>query len=189
MNKKNYLKTSGYTLLEILIAMGLLIFVIVGFMIAVSQFELFLKNSKINNRAKELAQQISREITSSSYEELKNCIPPSTNGTLATQNGSMYVSFDTPSFYTKDCNLSPDCALDLSCEYCYREGKILSGYCDSGGYPIYVGYNSGIVQYFNNATGVMEEIGLGIGINVYYVEPKGEKEREIHLFIYKKNIF
>ncbi len=186
-NKLAHKKKQGMTLLEILIAMLILVFVIVGFMKATTDFMLYLKASKINARAKELAEKLRSEILN--LPQLSACF----NSTIivgelnATENGA-FITFDTPVFYVKDCPNVNACANQFGCLYCYTgEEIILTNQINcTVGYPIRVGYNAGKVIYKDNESEPEVEVGSAVGIKVYYIEPKTRREKEINVLVYKK---
>jgi prepilin-type N-terminal cleavage/methylation domain-containing protein len=187
-NKLAHKKKQGMTLLEILIAMLILVFVIVGFMKATTDFMLYLKASKINARAKELAEKLRSGILN--LPQLSACFNPSIIGELqsnATGNQS-FITFDRPDFYVKDCPNVNNCISQFGCLYCYTgEEIILSNQINcTVGYPIRVGYNAGKVIYKDNESGQEIEVGSAVGIKVYYIEPKTRREKEINVLVYKK---
>lgn len=186
-------KIKGFSILEILIGLLILIFVIIGFMKGAADFMFFLKAEKINSRAKELAEQLRSEILS--LGNLTSCFVPNTEGTLFFNGTTMetQISLDTPNFYVKDCpnviNTSAiNCIDKFRCLYCYSGENLYpaSGTNCTVGYPIRVGYNAGRIVHIDEITGEKKEIGIAVGIKVYYTEPKTKREKEINMLIFKK---
>lgn len=186
--KKNVQRRRGYSLIEILITTLLLIFVVIGFSKSIIEFMLYMKAIRINSRAKELGEQLSSEILKFSYKELKNCVESPNRmieGTLVTTGTDFRISFDNSTFYTENC--SHICKNRLPCLFCYtgEELKASTNNNCTVGYPIRVGYNFGII-YYNNY-GNKEELGIAVGIKIYYNETKTKKERkDFNYLVFKK---
>ena len=182
MNKK-----TGFTLLEVLISLLLLILVMLGFLKAVTEFQIQMKQNNFINRVKELAQQIKGKILSTPYTTVKNCFPPAVEGTLNynSTTGAYSLTFINDNFYNSaSCNLSPSCAdTFFSCYYCYvNENLIPSNTNCTSGYAVEIKYNTGRVV--DPLSG--NELGLGIGIVIKFYSPKANP-KQIKMLIYKKN--
>lgn len=183
-------KTKGLGILELLIGLLILIFVIIGFMKGATDFMLYLKADKINSRAKELAEQLKSEILNRPYSEISNCFISSITGELQfnSTNNETNITFDTPSFYVKNCTGVNKCTAQFGCIYCYVGEEVILNTDQNCtvGYPIRVGYNAGRIIYTDEETGEKRETGIGVGIKVYYTEPKTKREKEINMLIFKK---
>lgn len=189
--KKIKYSSKGVTLIEILIAILIFIFVMVGFMKAYTDFMLYLKGNKINSVAKELGEKIRSEILAQSYTSLKNDYFPNygeLTGQLDIVNENYELSIDNQNFYTTHCPFAT-CKVFLCCTYCYISEDLIptSGTTCSVGYPIRVGYNAAKIQIVDNATGKAEEVGMAIAVKIYYTEPKTKTQREVNYLIYRHN--
>jgi len=181
-------RTQGMTILEVLMAFLIFILVILGFMKGISDFMLYLKASKINSRAKELAEKLRSEILNSNYTDLQNCFNSTLKGTLNFNSSEAFLTIDNSTFYTTNCPFASRTCMVFYCLYCYT-GEELSYTTNAScgvGYPIGVGYNSARITYIDNETGEEKEIGLAIGLKVYFTEPKTKRQKEINLLVFKK---
>lgn len=177
-------KKRGFTLIEILITILILVLVIVGLTKSFSDFMLFMKVSRINSRAKELGEKLRSEIVIYPYANLKDCFNSTIEGTI---NFNGTLSFDNSTFYTRNCTHS--CLDSFPCLYCYTGEEVVPaiGANCTVGYPIRVGYNAGLVIHFDNETGEKQEMGMALGIKIFFTEPKTKREKEINYLIFRKN--
>ncbi len=185
------MKKAGFTLLEVLIGMLLLIFVMLAFLKGITDLNLFLKANNINKRANELAETINFKLLSKPYDEIKNCFNSSVEtGYLSRQtnasNTTFTFTFDNKSFYNNTPYYPGHCTScsDFHCLYCYIGEKLEpsnTATCDSG-YPIKVKYHGAtLLDTLTN-----KEIGFVVGVSIEYQEPKTKREKYIRFLVYKK---
>ncbi|MFN3406907.1 MAG: type II secretion system protein [Caldimicrobium sp.] len=189
-------RKKGYTLLELLVAMFVMIFIIIAFYKGIWDLFKYNKRTQVYNVAREIGDNIRGEILGMGYDDLNNCINlnPLPEASLNIQeNGTAYIDkeFET-SFYTKLCQISPTCLNNatwpLKCKYCYKAGEVnplrVNEVC-SGGYLINVGYNFAKLTKINNEP-LNAELGFAVGIKIYFNDTITFQEKEINYFVFKE---
>ncbi len=174
-------RSSGITLVEVLVIMVILIFIILAFTKSTLDLFKYIKRTHIHNVAKELGEKIRSDIYKATYGDVSSCFNVSLRGYLDFESGN--ISFVDENFYSTNC---PNCSL-LSCNYCYIRNKLVklgnnSTLCEQG-FLINVGYNAGRVVDLNN-----DELGLVIGVIIYYEDPITKEEKSLKYLVYKEKL-
>jgi len=171
-------RTQGMTILEVLMALLIFTFVIIGFMKGITDFMLYLRSSKMEGLANELGEKIRGEILGMPYNKVTECFKTADSTQLN------FNSTIDENFYIKECPFSNRiCNNILYCLYCANGSIIIpttNNTCEIG-HSINVGYNA--LQVLDE-TGL--RIGYMIGIKIYYNDARTGKEKERNIWVYRK---
>lgn len=180
------MKSQGFTLLEILITILLLIFAIIGLSKGMLDYLQFLNDRRLQSVAKELGERLRSEVQGSlNYTTIRNCFSNLVEGNLISNDTNTWLTCDNDTFYVDTCPFVTGSCSELRCLFCYVGGRLEpssnSTTC-SRGYPIRVGYNACKVI---DPTSTYQELGLAVGIKVYFNETKTKRRQEIRFLVFK----
>lgn len=182
-------RTSGYTLIELLVTLFIMLFIIIAFFKGIWDLFKYNKRTQIYNVARELGEKIRSEIYVNNYTDLINCssLNPLPEAKLIFNETSNNVYIDKendPTFYTMQCQIKPDCTI-LNCRYCYKVDQVKPLAQNEpcvGGYLINVGYN--LAQVKNEPFN--EEVGLAMGMKIFFNDTITSQVKEINYFVFKE---
>lgn len=184
------MKTSGITLIEMLLAFLMLIIIVSGISTAIVQIVKRTKQVELNNKARELLERVKSEIYLLDYNSFNNLSIAFPSGicSFGTQNESCSFEpncYENPTYYPSNCWAlsSPRCL------YCLKDNDLEpildnTDNCSSG-YAFKIGYTLAEVKV-EIPEGFYESIGKAICIRLDIIDHITNQTKTFHELVFKR---
>lgn len=162
----------GFTLLEVLIAILILIFIISGFVTGLTSLKQYTMATKLNARVKEIVEQLRDQVQAEPYENLVTCFNITRREVFSFNSTETLIPFDDYNFWSVS-----NSSANSACQARYPS----TAYYGGSGYIINLSYNAGVV--LDDLAG--NEIGTVIGIIADYTEPKTKQRKVFRVLVFR----
>ncbi|MGC9109895.1 MAG: hypothetical protein ACP5HI_06575 [Caldimicrobium sp.] len=184
-------RSSGISLIEVLLAFLLLIIIVTGVSFGIIQLNQRIKQLELHRTARELIERIKSELSTYSYSNFSSLEIKYPNGTCEFSNGSLVGCSFEPDCYNSTYNFANCWSLTSPrCLYCLNKQNLEpasgnSPICNTG-YPIRVGYSIAEVNIRPTEEDPLVSIGRAICVRVEFEDPISKENKAYYQLIFIK---